>query len=163
MRQQDQDQGPSEREILADITDFGLHIVHRPGSPAAPAYSCTAGLYDSFGQPEVIVFGLPQDVAEELLQAIADGCEGGATYVAGTKHEGLLQGYPVRFLEVPAAARGDWFAAAQWAYEGAEFPAVQLVWPDPQGRWPWDPTARQGFRTSQRLLGLPPGAAEAKP
>jgi hypothetical protein len=34
---------------------------------------------------------------------------------------------------------------------------VQLVWPDKQGRWPWQDDVRRGFAALQPLLDrLPP-------
>jgi hypothetical protein len=64
----------------------------------------------------------------------------------------LLHSYPVRFVDVPQRCYPDYLGLATWAYEGNDFPAVQLVWPDKQGRWPWDATARAGFREGQPIL-----------
>ena len=61
----------------------------------------------------------------------------------------------MRFVGVPREVQAEYFGTAQWAYEGADFPCVQLVWPDKQGRWPWDPSSRDGFRGLQPVLGRP--------
>ncbi|MBM4063197.1 MAG: DUF4262 domain-containing protein, partial [Planctomycetes bacterium] len=71
--------------------------------------------------------------------------------------DGLLQGYPVRFFAVPDAARRSLLEVASWAYQDEAFPAVQLVWPDKQGRWPWEPGVRDGFRQSQPVPGRQDG------
>jgi hypothetical protein len=152
MREVTADLSPAERKILEDIEEHGVHIVHVPEGDKGPGFSSTVGLWHTFEQPEVIVFGMPPEVAHELLDAIADEANDAQTFVAGSQHEGLLQHYPVRFLAVPMAVHGEYFRSARWAYEGSEFPAVQLVWPDKQGRWPWDDGVRQVFRECQPLL-----------
>ena len=99
---------------------------------------------DSFDQ---VILGCVNVIADEVSE--------GRQFLAGTKHEGILEGYPVRFFEVPKARYAEFLGSAMWAYEGDDFPAVQLVWPDKQGRWPWDPDARERFSTSQPVLGRP--------
>ena len=55
------------------------------------------------------------------------------------------------FRALPKAHFRAHLGAAIWAHEGEDFEAVQLVWPDKQGRWPWD-DAREGFRALQPVL-----------
>jgi hypothetical protein len=144
-------------QVLADIEEYGLHIVHVLEDDADPTgeprFSYTVGLWHSFEQPEVVVFGLPEDVAHELLNEIADEAAEGRRFVAGTRHDDLLQGYPVRFLAIDEAVRDEHCGVANWAYAGEPFTAVQLVYPDKQGRWPWDESTRQGFRKGQPVIG----------
>jgi hypothetical protein len=37
-------------------------------------------------------------------------------------------------------------------YKGGDFPALQLVWPDKEGRWPWDIEFNHRWIRSQPLL-----------
>jgi hypothetical protein len=152
MRQLTDDLTPPERKALTDIDEAGLHIVHVPGDDG-PGYSFTIGLWHSFDQPEVIVFGLPEEVAHELLNALADEAAEDRKFLDGQRHDGLLIGYPVRFVDVPRGDHALFLGLAQWAYAGEDFPCVQLVWPDKQGRWPWEAGVRQGFADSQPVLG----------
>lgn len=153
MRARTDAQSPAEQKVLDDIGDHGLHVVTVPADQARPGFSFSIGLWENFQQPEVIVFGLPGEVAHELIDLVADEADAGQHFLDGTRHAGLLQDYPVRFVEVPKAHYAGHLGMAQWAYEGDDFPAVQLVWPDKQGRWPWDPEARAGFAASQPVLG----------
>jgi hypothetical protein len=157
MRSFDDSLTDSERRILSDIDENGLHVVQVEDEQGEPEYAFSVGMWHSFEQAEVVVFGLPAEAAEALLEAIADDAAEGKTFVADSRHEGLLQGYPVRFLAVPKAAYAEHFPEALWAYEQAEFPMLQLVWPDKQGRWPWEAGVREGFRDAQPLLGVLPG------
>jgi hypothetical protein len=153
MRERSDDLTPAEQKLLDDVDEFGLHIVHVAETEAAPGYSFSVGLWESFEQPEVVVVGLPDEVAEDLLNSLADEAAEGTRFLAGQDHQGLVVGYPVRFVGVPEAMVPTWLPTAQWAYAGATFPCVQLVWPDKQGRWPWDPAVREGFAAAQPVLG----------
>lgn len=153
MRARTDDLSPAERKLLDDVEADGLHVVHVPATGALPARSHSVGMWENFEQPEVVVVGLPPEVAGELIELVADEADEGHRFLDGTRHEGLLQDYPVRFVAVPKGRYGECLAAACWAYEGDDFAAVQLVWPDKQGRWPWDLEARQGFAETQPVLG----------
>ncbi len=152
MRTRSDDLMPNDRKLLDDIEEHGVHVVHVPGDDDVPQFSFSVGLWHSFEQPEVIVFGLPPDIAHELLNVVADEAGEGKSFLADSRHEGLLHNYPVRFFAVPKALYADFLGSARWAYEGDDFPAVQLVWPDKQGRWPWDAGVREVFRDSQPVL-----------
>jgi len=151
MRALDDSMTPSERTILAAIGEAGVHVEH-VASEDGPEYSFTVGLWETFGQAEVIVFGLEAEVAQDLLDEIADQADEGKTFLADSNHDGLLQHYPARFLAVPKGFYREFLGVAVWAYEGSEFPAVQLVWPDKQGRWPWAEGVREVFRDRQPVL-----------
>ncbi|MFO1076909.1 MAG: DUF4262 domain-containing protein [Planctomycetota bacterium] len=156
MRQPDPSLPEPLARVLDDVAADGVHIAHVLASEdgAVPAYAFTVGLWHTFERPEVIVFGLDEEVAEQLLEALADEASDGASFAPGSRSEGLLHGYPVRFLDVPKERRGEHVALADWAHEGADFPLVQVVYPDKQGRWPWDPEAREGFRRHQPVIGV---------
>jgi hypothetical protein len=101
----------------------------------------------------VMVFGMPEEVAEDLLNGVADAADEGQRFKHGEEHKKLLVGYAVRFFDVPKEKVAEYLGTAQWAYAGKEFPVLQLVWPDKQQRWPWQEGVRDGFRNSQPILG----------
>ena len=101
----------------------------------------------------MIVVGLPEKVAEDLLNAVTDAIDEGKRFKHGENHSDLLVGYPVRFLDVPGDKVANYMDTAKWAYAGAEFPVMQLVWPDKQHRWPWQEGVRQLFREGQPIIG----------
>jgi hypothetical protein len=154
MRARTDELSPPDRKLLDDVDEYGVHIVHVPeNDDGEPGFSFTIGLWHSFEQPEVVVFGLPEEVAHDLLNSIADEAAEDKKFLPDTRHEEVLVGYPVRFVAVPKERYGDYLGSAVWAYESADFPCVQLVWPDKQGRWPWEPGVREGFAESQPVLG----------
>ena len=153
MRARTDDMSPAEQKILDDVENVGLHVITVPEDDVGPGFAFSIGLWENYEQPEVVVFGLPPEVAIELINGVADDVDDGKRFAHGQQAEGLLQHYPVRFLAVPRERYAEFLGTASWAYEGDDFPAVQLVWPDKQGRWPWDPGVRDGFREMQPVLG----------
>jgi hypothetical protein len=147
---------PEQQQLLHDLREHGVHIAHVPAHEGAPEYSYTVGLWHQYEQPEVIVFGLERAAADALLQLLTDDVDEGKRFAAGSAHDGLLHGYPARFRAVPPAHAASHCPLAQWAYDGAQPPFVQLVWPDKQGRWPWQDDVREGFAELQPVLELLP-------
>jgi hypothetical protein len=142
---------PEQKQILADIVALGAHIAHVPASDDWPEYSYTAGLTTTFGHPELILFGLEPESAEALLDALIDEIDEGRRFLVGSEHEGLLRNYPLRIHGVPSAMMETILPRALWA-SGGVATAVQLVWPDKQGRWPWQDDVREGFAELQPVL-----------
>lgn len=156
MRQITDDLTEAGREVLQNIADQNVHVMHVTTDEGVPSFAYTVGLWHHFQQPEVIVFGLDVDAAEALLHNVADACADGARFGHGDKHDGLLVGFAVRFLDVARDVGCERLGAAAWAYEGEDFESVQLVWPDKEKRWPWEGGVRQGFADLQPLLGPRP-------
>ncbi len=142
---------PEQKQILVDIAEVGVHIVHVQKSAAWPLHSYSVGLTHSFQQPEVIVFGLPADAATSLIDSVADEAGDGRRFEPGSQHDGLLHNYPVRFATVSSARVAELMPKAAWA-NGGDVAAVQLVWPDKQGRWPWQDDVREKFAGLQPVL-----------
>ena len=155
MRQANDQMSADQLRVLADIDEHGVHLVHVAEDGGRPGYSFTIGMPYSFDAPEVIVFGLPQDIAQDLLDAVVDEAADGTRLVADAQHADLLHGYPVKLLPVPKSAYATYLAQACWAHEGDAFDCLQLVWPDKQGRWPWSPGVRDGFPALQPILSRP--------
>ena len=153
MRQITDDLTDAGREVLDNIAEHKVHVMHVTSEAGVSKFSYTVGLWHHFEQPEVVVFGLDVDAADELLLSVAEACVGGSRFAGGEKHDGLLVGLAVRFLHVEAAVAAQHLGAADWAYEGQPFGCVQLVWPDKEKRWPWQEGVRQGLRDVQPLLG----------
>ena len=152
MRERTAEQTAEEQKILAEIEETGISVVHMAEDAAGPCYSHSVGMWHSFEQPEVLLIGLEPKMAQALIDLVADEAAEGREFAAGTQCDDLLQGYPARICAVPRQCLPRYFERAMWAYQDGDFPAVQLVYPDKQGRWPWDPNVRDGFRDNQPVL-----------
>ena len=109
-------------------------------------FAYTIGLHDC-GLPELLVTGVSPARARRLLNAVARDAMRGLPLTPG-KQFTLDTGPRIEIVEVdhPDAHMG-------WAVAfGGPIRAVQLVWADGHGRWPWARNFCDG-RTRQPVLG----------
>ncbi len=113
-----------------------------PEHPAARAayeaeFSYTVGLCHSYQHPEVVLVG-GWEHALPYLNVVGDLVKDGERFPPGSRTRKVLAGYEVRFDAVGEQARDLILTWAHWANDRMPFEAVQLVFPDTQGRWPED-------------------------
>jgi hypothetical protein len=143
---------PAEQKILDDVAQHGFHVVNILEEGDLPPFSFTIGLFHSWQHPEVVVYGLPDRTAHLVLNGVAEAVRAGGRYEAGREYEGLLVGYRCTFRVVPAHQYGEHLGFASWFYDHAEFPAIQLIYPDKSQRWPWMDGVTDAFRRHQPVL-----------
>jgi Domain of unknown function (DUF4262) len=142
----------AEEKCEEDIQRYGLHVLKVAGGNDWPEFAYSVGLFESYDHPEVIVLGLPSDVAHHILNALADVIRSGKRFGPEDETEDLLEGYSCKFLAVPFEQMFAHFGWAIWYYDGRAFPVLQLVYPDRSGRWPWAPGVSPGFLSQQPVL-----------
>lgn len=144
---------PLTREnIQENIDQHGCFIVQVPADDYLPAFAYTIGLYQRFQHPEIICFGLSLEVMASLLNDACSQIKTGVAFTTDTLYDGFLEGYPVQFLPVDAAYYPYYPAVGCYFYEHASFPVLQLLWPDKQSRFPWEPDFNPDWRRKQPLL-----------
>lgn len=123
---------------------WAVQYVERPRNP----FAYTVGLHDC-GLPELLITGVSAQRATRLLNEVAADMMGGRTLTPGQKIA-VRSGPLVEIVEV---ANPD--AHLQWAvaFGGPEVRALQLVWADARGRWPWAAAFSDG-RARQPVLGV---------
>jgi hypothetical protein len=111
-------------------------------------FAYTVGLSD-WGLPDVMITSVSKPRAWRLVNAVARRAMDGDAMDPGTRIT-LPGGPQVEFVVVD---RPDVHMC--WALNYARFPvrAVQAVWADGHGRWPWSPDFCDGRRI-QPVLGL---------
>jgi hypothetical protein len=143
----------SEQKVLADVEKFGWHVILVPDDASGPGFAFTIGLFRTYRHPEVIVFGLPQALAHQLLNVIGNDVKSGTRVGAGDRSDKYLENASCAFLDFPLRGYEQFLGYARWFYEGDEFPALQCVWPDVAGHFPWEDAAADATRTRQPILG----------
>ncbi len=110
-------------------------------------FGYTVGLHDC-GLPELLITGVSAERAGRLLNTVAKDMMGGTVLSPGQKIA-IRSGPLVEIVEV---ANPD--AHMKWAvaFGGPEVRALQLVWADGRGRWPWAAAFSDG-RARQPVLG----------
>ena len=109
------------------------------GEGCEPAFSYTVGLF-GFGHPELLIFGLPHDSASSVLNDLCERVRRGGPIIAGELQ--TFDNWPHRLHAFALADTSEVLFAANRFYNRPPddpVPALQLVWDDRWGRFPWEP------------------------
>jgi len=144
-----------DRKLLADVVKHKCCIVEIAGDQHFPGYSFSVGLFLNFGHPELIVVGLNPKVAFRAINDVRDMIQAGRRFKPGDLSDKIFERCQAAFVEAPASTHGLFIGTAIWFYRSLQttFPVLQLVWPDNQNRFPWDPGCDERCGERQPLLG----------
>jgi hypothetical protein len=143
----------SEQNVLDNIARYGWHCVHVLGEGEHRAFSYTVGLDQSYGYPELLIYGLPRDTSHAVLAIAAEKAAQHQPIDVTRPTDELLEGYPCVFVEIPKDEYPEHVGFARWFYEGDSFPVQQIVWPSRGGFFPWHEEAPDSFKKAQPVLG----------
>lgn len=150
MTAEDRQMEPHEHllpELKDLIAKYGWAVRHVLGAPDGVApFSYTVGL-TAIGCPELVVTGLPTDVAHEFLNLAADLMRDGRRFRSGQRTPELADDGEILFID---AEDTSGLTAVEDLY--GTVVAQQLVWPDSSGAFPWQDGHRNSA-SAQPLLG----------
>ena len=135
----------AEQWLLPTIDRHGWAVTAVDGDRVHAPFAYTIGLTEQ-GLPELVITGLPQAGAHAVLQSVAQHCLEEERLVPGTQP--TVDGVEIG-LEVVAVPHPEAHLFDAVSLYGTETRALQLVWQDARGRWPWD----VGFRGFQPVYG----------
>ena len=147
---------------MAHVQRYGLHVLKIGAEDDSPSFAYTAGLYRTFAHPEVIILGLGLDTMHQLLNDVAASVREGRRFAAGDVTDEILEGYDVTFRAIPERHYRPYLGWANWFNEGLAYPALQLIYPDRERRWPWELGVTESFRRNQPVLETEPVPAWAR-
>lgn len=131
------------RRVHAVIASVGWDVIHvLPTHGDDAGFSYTVGL-SARRHPEFLIAGsVPRPAKHSILNTIATRtAEQSTRYSHGQRLGGVLSGYDVVIVEAmpsdPQYPVGLRPSVACNLY-GDDVRVQQLVWPDPEGRYPWD-------------------------
>lgn len=145
---------PLDQSYLDKIEKHGhavMSVADRVDEPTGePNFSYSTGAYESYGAPELIIFGLSSKMQHWMINEFYNRLQKGEQFVPGAEVSGFLEGYPVVFIEAGERAARDYMNFTRWYYEGEPFPVWQLVWPGVNSRkFPWDADCPQDVIDAQ--------------
>ena len=142
-----------EKNILKHIEDHGCSItsVFDP-EENNPPFTYSIGIAKSSGAPELIIVGLSSELSYWMVNEYNRRCQAGERFQTGVLYLGFLEGFAVQFGEVAPEQRAEYMRSTCWLHGGNDYDALQLIWPNTSGVWPWDAAASQWFRSNQPLL-----------
>ncbi len=143
-----------ELDLVDKVERFGCMVLHvqEPNAPK-PFFSYTVGLSETCNDPEVITCGLRADTAQSALNHAAKIMAQGVDLAVG-RHREFVGEVAVEFRPVDPKWTGILMRSAVWLNGRRDFRALQLVFPDLDGRFPGD----EGFNAYFDQPLLQPGA-----
>ncbi|GGL16124.1 DUF4262 domain-containing protein [Deinococcus radiotolerans] len=143
-----------DSSVLHHIKQRGWSVLTIPEDAEGPGFAFTVGLWANCQHPELILIGQPTAAMQAGLSAASQAIhDRQQRYSAGYTTPDLLAGHLCQFIPVPPASYRDYLGYALRLYGNEEFPVLQCVWSDHQGRFPWQPGASDALREQQPTLG----------
>lgn len=126
------------------------------GRADEPEFAYTVGLTRYDGHPELIITGVSQMETAHPLNLLGERIRNGERFGHGDVVRDIAADRPVRLIAVDPRASAEYLLHANALYRcpgRPPVPALQVVWPDCGGRYPWDPGCH--VADLQPLLGTP--------
>jgi hypothetical protein len=135
-------------EDLIEQYGFTVMYIFPTSEDSSPSFSYTVGLGEK-GLPELIVFGLPQQAAHAVLNDAAQMLIEGNLPLKEPVSK--LANLPVFFENVTAEKAEPYITLAN-KRAGVDQPAIQMIWPDRMGKFPWEADFDKTIINAQVLL-----------
>ncbi|WP_438461869.1 DUF4262 domain-containing protein [Marinomonas sp. PE14-40] len=145
--------------ILEQIKKVGWYNLHIGQEDDQAAFSFSIGHFQQHNHPELILVGLPAEVANQLLNIAVVKIVGAKERLEPyKKYDDFTEGLAVAFIPVELDFYRDYLGYANWYYGDLPkpYPVLQMVWPDREGYFPWEAKFDTSFKQAQPLLGFGP-------
>jgi hypothetical protein len=136
----------SEQKALSDIKEFGCHILHVMEEDDNPSFSYSIGIQKISNHPEIIITGLKFEIAHSIINEYNNKVKSGENFITDKFYNDFLENFDVTFKPVNKKYFKEYFGWARWLYDGNNFKALQLIYPNVNGIWPWDENASSEFK-----------------
>ncbi len=134
-----------DRQVLRDVAESGCHIVGVLADETGPAYAYSIGLFHNYDHPEILIFGLDHVLMQNLINSMCEEIQRGVRFLPGSRHPDIIADFDCEFRTVDPTHYHELLGYAEWFYPDAKFPVIQCIWPDTQGRFPWQPDFEPKF------------------
>lgn len=145
-------EGIDDEKLLADVKEYGWHVVKILEKDDTPGWAFSVGLYKNFAHPEIVVFGLDGDLMHYIINVIGDDVREGKTFEIDGLYPDLIDSYSCTFKPVNQTWYYDFLGYANWFYQNQNYSVLQCIWPDTNGRFPWEPEFTEHWLWAQPLL-----------
>lgn len=143
-----------DRKVAADIERMGWSCigVFPTNEGHGPPFNYTVGLWHSYQHPELAMMGMSNEQLYSCLAVAVKLIQGGTSFAADTYSAEVLVAHRVAFLEVLDVHHEELCLSMATRLQG-EVPALQMVWPDREDRFPWEPGFDPEYKDRQILAG----------
>jgi hypothetical protein len=120
--------------------------------PSDPTHGYTVGLPDRLGHAELLLVGLPAEPTRDFLTHAIEVIGRGGRFAHGDLTDALFPQAIAAIRRVGEQHVEAYLTDALAHHGGADFAALQIVFPDRMGRYPWDEGADLRMRLVQPVL-----------
>ncbi|HTZ17502.1 MAG TPA: DUF4262 domain-containing protein [Dissulfurispiraceae bacterium] len=117
----------------------------------SPSFAYTAGIEESWHHPEIIVFGLDYESSTRLITEAVELIKTG-TFFPNQIAYYTIGDVKVRFVEVAAGVALQYLCETAAYYGEKKFRVLQMLWPDGQGRFPFEPECSVEVKRTQPVI-----------
>ena len=139
-------------DIRLIIRKHGWFVAKFEGTAYLPSFAYTIGLLESFQHSELIVFGLDLNVLHGIINHVGSYIRDHGPLISKQRYSNFIESHQVQFVDIDSRNIKDYFGYALSYYDTDNIRAMQLVWPDSQGRFPWETKFDEGLLLRQPLL-----------
>jgi hypothetical protein len=145
-----------DRKVLSDVETYGWHIVDIHDDSVTQGWTFSVGMWHTLGSPELAIFGVPSPHGANVINEIGDMVKAGRSIGPDVVFDdALAAGRLVGFRPAHSTWYGPLFGYATWFAQQPPLPVAQVVWADPEGKFPWDEELDPDFRSLQPSLWVP--------
>lgn len=145
-----------DRLVLANVTEFGWHIVQIRDDPMSAGWVFSVGMWHTLGSPELAMFGMEPAHAGNAINLIGDHVRAGRHIGHDVTFDDILaENRLVAFRPAHQSWYPPLFGYATWFAQRPPLPIAQMVWADTEGRFPWDADVEATCRLAQPSLWVP--------
>ncbi len=143
-----------EKQLILDhIQEYGCHLILIEPDNYLPGFVYSIGLFQKFNHPEIICFGLKNEVSASIINHALDLIKNGENLIPQKSYPNFLEGYEIQFIPVDKEYYQNYLGYAGWFYDmNFDFPALQLVCSDKQHKFPWEEDFNPDWKFKQPLL-----------
>jgi len=149
--------GDVDQQQIDHIKEFGLSVIGTEeivdGFRIPLTYSI--GITSTLGKPEVVVYGLPTKHAHIFINMYYARIKAGEMLIPGVEYDDFAaDGFKLQFKEITRESYASSLIQAKYYNDSRniELKAYQLIYPDADGNWPWDPEVDDMFKTNANVL-----------
>jgi len=130
----------AEQNVLNHIRDHGWSIMHVfDPEYKSPNFSYSIGMFEGLQSPEVIIFSMDQNDALNIINLIGEHVKtAGPIEIGKIYKEFMKEPFVCTFIKVDKVHYKEYFGFDLWFYGSDNFPVLQCVWSDQNGKYPWE-------------------------
>jgi len=143
----------SFEETLLHIRENGVGTISVAGDDRSLGWTYSTGLFDTYGQPEIILTGFPAGLAQFIVNEVGRCYLDGKRIEIDQRTEGFIgNNIDVIFKPVAKVWVNRLMLRTLWYYGNDDFPVLQCICPDFQNRFPWEEDFDFSWNDRQALL-----------